>query len=317
MATPPAERILNLIIALVNARTRYRRADIWDRVAGYKECESLSAFERMFERDKQLIREMGIPLITTGEFGNADDIGYLLDKTTLRLADLHLSAAERGVLNLAARFWRNQVVATDAAAGAAKLSATAGGEESDVLAGIEPTLANAGTYVRPLLNAIAGRQEVEFYYRSPRGKSQRHVQPWRLYAHGAWYLLAYDLHRQAVRSFRLSRIEGKLVVCSQGAAFPAPSAADIAAGRDNDVQEAQLAILPGHAYGLRARGTPAGTTTLGADHYDLVRVSYRDVYTMSSEIVAYGPYVIVLSPLGLRTDVITRLSAAADWDRNA
>src|SRR5690606_28953887 len=70
----PAERLLNLIIALTHARTRMTRAQIRESVAGYEplpaglsEKEAArrdAAFERMFERDKDDLRRMGIPLQT-------------------------------------------------------------------------------------------------------------------------------------------------------------------------------------------------------------------------------------------------------------
>ena len=59
MATAKAERLLNLVIALVNS-PRYRSA-LWirDKVAGYSDAPNDEAFFRTFERDKQELRELG------------------------------------------------------------------------------------------------------------------------------------------------------------------------------------------------------------------------------------------------------------------
>ena len=46
----PAERLLNLVIALVNTSARMTKEQIRRSVAGYADAPSDDAFERMFEQ---------------------------------------------------------------------------------------------------------------------------------------------------------------------------------------------------------------------------------------------------------------------------
>ena len=82
------------------------RAEIRLSVAGYSDAASDSAFERMFERDKDVLRELGVPLTTVGQDGAADDMGYLIEAQEWPLAEIDLTPAELGVLNLAEELWR-------------------------------------------------------------------------------------------------------------------------------------------------------------------------------------------------------------------
>ena len=61
---PPAERLLDLVIALVNTPTRMTKQQVRRTVAGYLDATSDEAFERMFERDKDTLRELGVPVRT-------------------------------------------------------------------------------------------------------------------------------------------------------------------------------------------------------------------------------------------------------------
>ena len=64
MAAPRTERLLNLVICLLASRRYVTKEQIRVAVPQYTDCASDEAFERMFERDKDDLREMGIPLET-------------------------------------------------------------------------------------------------------------------------------------------------------------------------------------------------------------------------------------------------------------
>ena len=108
MATAKAERLLNLVIALVNS-PRYRTA-LWirDKVAGYADAPNDEAFFRTFERDKQELRELGIPLQTppTGEDG------YRIPPVDFALPAMTFTPAEAAALALAGRLWETTALAT-------------------------------------------------------------------------------------------------------------------------------------------------------------------------------------------------------------
>ncbi|HYN71956.1 MAG TPA: WYL domain-containing protein, partial [Nakamurella sp.] len=101
MATAKAERLLNLVIALVNS-PRYRSAAwIRDKVAGYADAPSDEAFFRTFERDKQELRELGIPLQTA----STGEDGYRIPPVEFALPQLSFTPAETAALALAGRLW--------------------------------------------------------------------------------------------------------------------------------------------------------------------------------------------------------------------
>ena len=90
-STPPAERLLNLVIALVNAPVRMTKEQIRASVAGYDQ-PTVEAFERTFELDKVHLRNLGIPLLTITDAAHGDDQGYRIDADAWSLPAIQLDA---------------------------------------------------------------------------------------------------------------------------------------------------------------------------------------------------------------------------------
>src|SRR5699024_11833927 len=111
-----AERLLDLVIALLNSR--YYRSAGWirQRVAGYDDAPSDEAFSRMFERDKQELRDMGIPIQTQG---SGD--GYRIQPGEFALPEMSFSAAESAALAVASRLWETTVLGEAGSAAIRKL----------------------------------------------------------------------------------------------------------------------------------------------------------------------------------------------------
>src|SRR6478735_7398634 len=120
VATAKAERLLNLVIALLNTR-QFRTAQwIHEKVAGYGDAPSTDAFNRMFERDKQELREMGIPLLTD------DRDGYRIPQVEFSLPELNFTPAETAALGLAARLWSTTTLESAGAGAVRKIRDAAG-----------------------------------------------------------------------------------------------------------------------------------------------------------------------------------------------
>ncbi len=329
----PAERLLNLVIALVNTTARMTKEQIRRSVAGYADAASDDAFERMFERDKDTLRELGIPVVTVTSAGHGDDIGYRIDQEAYALPPVDLTPGELGALSLAAQFWQDRSVRTDTSRALTKLRALGGqGEASDVVAGLAPRVRAGGDAFTPLLDAVQARQVVRFVYRAATTGEvrERRVEPWRLVARrGGWFLVGRDQDRDAPRSFRLSRIEGPVRATGAPGAFAEPAPQALAGAlRSWDARgdrEAFLAVRPERAGALRARAvTDAGElpaeladprfATLLVDR-DLVRVPYTAAWELAEEVVGYGEAVLVLLPDSLREVVLRQLRVAATLDR--
>ena len=121
MSKRKTERLLGLVVCLLSTR-RYLTADqIRDAVPGYPEQDDL--FKRMFERDKEDLRELGIPLETGVNHPFDDDPGYRITRQAYELPEMRLEPDEAAVLGLAARVWRRAELAGAAAGALLKLRA--------------------------------------------------------------------------------------------------------------------------------------------------------------------------------------------------
>ncbi|MFE7408379.1 helix-turn-helix transcriptional regulator [Isoptericola sp. NPDC057559] len=328
--TPPAERLLNLVIALVNTSASMTKQQVRAGVAGYGDAPSTEAFERMFERDKDTLRALGIPIVTVDAGGHSDEVGYRIDNDAYALGAVDLTPAELGVVALAAQLWSDKTLRTDMSRAMTKLRAAGAGEvAADAVAGLAPRVRAAGDAYVPLLEAVSERRDVSFRYRAASTGQEltRHVEPWRIAARGSgWYLVGFDRARAAARVFRLSRIAGRVRVGSQADAFDVPDEVDVDAmlgERVGVLQRALLAVVPERAQALRARALPAPTEGgagggagggARADGRDVVEVEFRSLSALADEVAGYGPAVVVLEPAQLRADVLRRLTAAATLD---
>lgn len=325
-ALPPAERLLNLVIALMNTTGRMTKEQIRRSVAGYDTAPSTEAFERMFERDKETLRDLGVPVLTVTSAAHGDDLGYRIDPDAYALPPIDLTPAQLGVLALAAEFWHGQTLGQDAARALTKLRAVApSGEGSDAVAGLAPRLRPAGPALAPLLDAARERRVVRFTYRTASSGEvlEREVEPWRIVAQrGGWYLVGHDRRRDAPRVYRLSRIEGSVRAVGRPGAFEPPDGVDAAGlvdvARRAEQRTAWLAVAPERAGALRARSTADPATPVDPPEglaappgTDLVGVPYTSTAELASEVVGYTDAVVVLAPDDLRDAVVRRLRAAA------
>src|SRR6202020_2250828 len=115
MSRRKTERLLSLVVSLLCARRSLTAAQSREAVPGYP--ESFEAFKRMFERDKEELRELGIPLETGLNSPGDDEAGYRIPRQAYVVPGIRLEPDEAAVLSLAARVWRQAELA-GAAAGA-------------------------------------------------------------------------------------------------------------------------------------------------------------------------------------------------------
>src|SRR5580700_810890 len=235
MSKRKTERLLGLVVCLLSTG-RYLTADqIRQAVPGYPEADDL--FKRMFERDKEDLRDLGVPLETGVNHPFDEDPGYRIRQQAYELPELRLEPDEAAVLGLAARVWRRAELAGAAAGALLKLRA-AGIDAADIDAdggrpssqGIEPRLTTPEAAFGPLWEAVRDRRPVTFSYRAA-GRSdpqRRELEPWGVVnRRGRWYVAGWDRGRNATRVFKLSRIAGPVKFCGPPGSVTVPEGADV------------------------------------------------------------------------------------------
>lgn len=202
------ERLLNLTAALLNATRPLTSSDLAELVPGYPDPTDKATFRRAFERDKESLREMGIP-VQLVEVPGSDppEQGYRIRRQDYALRDPGLEPDELAAIHLA-----TAAVRMDGLPGTEAVwklgGAPAAAEQGATLAALP-----AFPQLVPLFGAVAERAPVTFGYRG----ETRTVDPYRLsFSRGRWYLDGWDHARQDDRQFRLDRIEGDVTLGAAG-----------------------------------------------------------------------------------------------------
>jgi predicted DNA-binding transcriptional regulator YafY len=318
MAAPAhrTERLLNLVICLLSTRSWLTKEQIRSAVPQYAECTTTEAFDRMFERDKEDLRELGVPLVTGSHSAWFDDeTGYRIDRTAYALPDIPFTAEELAVLGLASRVWQQASLAGPAARALVKLKALGVETDDDSLVGVEPRVRAAEPAFEPLYAATRDRAPVTFSYRSREGEtSTRHLEPWVLTSRGShWYVVGFDRDRQARRSFRLSRVEGAVRRIGPERSYEVPDDVDAASDllswmpEARDERQAVLRVRADRAVLLRRRALSVEDDQ--EPGWDVVRVAVRDVTDLAHELAGYGPDVVAVEPADLRAAVVRVLTS--------
>src|SRR5260370_2687849 len=125
MSKRRTERLLSIVVLLLSSRRYLVPEEIRSAVIGYPEQEE--AFRRMFERDKDELRELGIPLEVGTNHPMDDEPGYRIRRQEYELPEIHLTADEAAVLGIAARVWRSAELSGAAIGAVLKLKAAARG----------------------------------------------------------------------------------------------------------------------------------------------------------------------------------------------
>ncbi|POX99642.1 WYL domain-containing protein [Mycobacterium kansasii] len=328
MATSKVERLVNLVIALLSTRGYITAEKIRSSVAGYSDSPTAEAFSRMFERDKNELRDLGIPL-EVGKVSNLDPTeGYRINRDAYALPPVDLTPDEATAVAVATQLWESPELVTATQGALLKLRA-AGVDVDPVDSEAAVTIASpAGlTGLRGsenvlgiLLSAIDSRQAVQFRHRSSRAEpyTTRTVEPWGVVTErGRWYLVGHDRDRGATRVFRLSRISGEITPIGPAGAIAVPDDVDLRGIVAAKVTEAPTGmratvwVAGGRATALRRAGQPVGPRRLAGRDGDVIELDIGSSDRLAREIAGYGADAIVLEPAILREDVLARLHAHA------
>lgn len=317
---PVEERLFSLVLALLATRNGLTKTEILSTVQGYRQkyaaSSDNSALERQFQRDKDDLREMGVPLETfepLGDEGNNQNTLYRILKTEYELpADITFSKEEASLLNLAALVWREGSLSGESRRALMKLRST-GLESSQPLLDYTPRANARDKAFGSLSVALEKRQQVEFEYLKPgeTNSTSRKVFPLALVQfQGRWHLYATEAGSGERRTFLLRRIVSE--VRASNADFPEIED-DSAARALAELKE----VWGSHKATIRVEpGTDAEVRLLqqeGSNRLSDGRISlhYVDLHILADELAGFGPEVLVESPDELRSEVFRRLEIVA------
>lgn len=301
--TEKLERQMSLLATLLQTDHPLTAADLQERVAGYP--EEKTAFRRAFERDKDDLRRLGVPIETARiETVESSIDGYHIQADDYYLHDLGLDPDETVALAMALRLIRLEGgPASDDALW--KLGGAAFADEAPA----EVAAISMGPAVTTVHEAIAGGCVIEFDYRG----QVRTVEPWRLaFRRGHWYVQGHDVDRGASRTFRLDRIDGAIGVRREIAAtHPRPAAAAERQpwqfGEDDDVVTARILVDAEQAEWTRRQLGDEAVVAERPDGRIEFEMTVNNVAGFRSFVLGLLDAAEVLSPPELRDDLIVWL----------
>lgn len=291
------ERLLNLTAALLHADRPLTAEDLRDRVGGYPDAKA--SFRRAFERDKDDLRSMGMPLRVEAVPGVDPPVdGYRLDRDEYAGTGLEFEAEELAALHLAT----NLVRLDGDESGLVKLGAAGAAAPTDIVGNVPFSEALA-----TMIGAAADRQAVTFVYND----AERTVEPWKLsFTRGHWYLSGFDRLREDERLYRVDRIDGD-VALADAATQPVGDVTEPIDLRgwelgDGPAVAAVIAIDPDQAaYARHILGEVAEQAD-GSVHATL---EVRNVDAFRSFVLSFLEHAEILEPAELRADFVAWLEA--------
>jgi proteasome accessory factor B len=317
---PPEERLFSLVLALLATDSGLTKSEVLSTVQGYrqkyKRAGDNATLERQFERDKDELRELGIPLETIespGDPGNNQNLRYLIPRGSYELpADIRFTQEETTLLNLAALVWREGSLSSESRRAILKLRSF-GIAATEPLLGYAPRLSLRDASFTPLNEALDKHVLVGFAYLKP-GESaarDRLVAPLALFQHqGRWHLFAEEPDSKLTKTFLLQRIVSAVNVTKTTFPAPPPGQGDRALAELEAVWNANVAVVDVEfGSDAAARLTKRRGSTADAD--GRLQLHYADANILADELAGFGPEVLVVSPTALRAAVIARLERAA------
>ena len=291
------ERLLNLTAALLHAEIPLTAEELRDRVGGYPDTKA--TFRRAFERDKDDLRSMGMPLRVEPVPGVDPPVdGYRLDRDEYAGTELAFEADELAALHLATSLVR--LDGDDTAL--VKLGAAGGNAPTDSVGRVpfNDTLAT-------MIGAAVDRKALAFTYNDV----ERIVEPWKLsFTRGHWYLSGFDRLREDQRLYRVDRIEGDV---SRSGPAEAPvgdvnepidlrgwELGDGPAVEATIVVDADQAAYARHILG-DVVDQPDGSVTATLD--------VRNIDAFRSFVLSFLEHAEILEPADLRSDFVEWLEA--------
>jgi proteasome accessory factor B len=294
------ERLINLTLALLASKRYLTKSEIFNTVAGYQ--GSLETMERMFERDKDELRGLGIDIEVKGiDPLFEDEQGYLIQEDSFQIKADAFSKEEVLYLTMAANLWHGSALHNQAKSALLKIQSLNGPTETDDVN--LPVIKNAfdSDQLALVFEAMRNHNIVEFTYKG----EIRRVKPYGLYTRdGFWYLVGEE--HDLLKNFKLIRITKSLVIASKSGAFTKPESFDlnkfIQDSQSSERYEAVLMVKKNQALDLRKKFPVRDVD----DEWDQMSCSYSFEEEFIQSVLWHGSNVVILSPEFLQKKLIAK-----------
>jgi proteasome accessory factor B len=294
------ERLINLTLALLASKRYLTKSEIFKSVAGY--AGSAEAMERMFERDKDDLRNLGVEIeVSVLDPLFDDDQGYLINSNTFQIDPNDFTKEEILLLTMAANLWHGSALEQNSKAALLKIQSLDGLIATNTVA--SPVVAENEDSKKLLLifEAVQNMVKLEFVYKG----SLRQVKPYGIYTNrGFWYLAAEE--QNIVKSFKVIRIGGKINTIGELNGFTKPSDFNLLAFANgmnsSKTSKAEVKIRKNQALALRKRYF---AEEINSD-WDKISIDYTFEEDLIESLLWYGSNVVVLSPKTIKEQIIKR-----------
>jgi proteasome accessory factor B len=294
------ERLINLTLALLSSKRYLTKSEIFNNVAGYS--GSPETMERMFERDKDELRNLGIRIeVRALDPLFEDDQGYLIDSDTFQINPNDFSQEEIFLLTMAANLWHGSALQKDSKAALLKIQSLDGLVATNTVA--SPVIEDNEDSKKLLLifDAVERFITLEFEYKG----TIRQVKPYGIYTRrGFWYLAAQE--NDLVKSFKVVRIGQTIRATSKAQGFAKPSEFKLSAFLEDinaaTASKAEIKIRKNQALALRKRHKVEEVDS----EWDKLLIDYIFEEDLIESLLWYGSNLVVISPTSIRDQIINR-----------
>ena len=303
MSSDKTERLINLTLGLLSSKRYLTKNEIFRNVAGYN--GSPETMERMFERDKDELRGLGIEI----EVGQIDPLfedeqGYLIRSSSIQIQPEEFSKEELLLMTMAGNLWKESALSGISENALIKMASLDGGIgfNSIALPLIQDEKFNTAIFEK-IIEAILQNKYLTFTYKN----KERIVAPYGLKnTKGFWYLIAQEKD-QEIKVFKLIRIQSEIGILTSDINFTKPKNFEIDSYLESVLNENQreaiLRIRENKVNNLRDKGA----VTESKDGWDTLQITFDDLADFAKDILWYGDDIYVVSPADLRDEIVKNL----------
>jgi proteasome accessory factor B len=302
-----SERLVNLTIALLATTRWLSKSEIYQSIDGYN--GDLEAKERMFERDKEELRNLGIE-IEVGSFDPLfdDEVGYRIRPEKYQIQTSSLSVNQLSLISLATQMWQGAVLSSKANSALVKLKSLGIESDSEGLALTAQSVDVSDENLTHIIDAISARRTISFAYTNRDAVLEdRALEPYGVGTkNGYWYVAGLDLAKREVRLFRLDRFSSTVKEQGRASSYEIPndfSMSDLLKSQARNYL-CRLKLRTDKAYSLRR----FATDTSSEDDWDIVDYSYASVDQLLRDLLWHGDDVQLVEPNDLREKVSASLA---------